>query len=363
MKLTIARAVLLRELQLLQEVIDKRITIPILEYALYETGAGRVVLLATNTRESLRVECEAEIHRAGQAVLPVNAIVSLLRNCADGLVVLDVGTDRVTITSDKAVSAFGTMSTEDFPMRPAVIPKVVRLPGGVLRSMIRQVRHAIGPDTRYWLVGAHIVIGDGRLVVEASDGHRCAKTERPLDDVTARAEALVPERALMCLEKTLAAEPAEALVELGIDECRFSCMAGARVVFAQLADGLFPDLKRLYPKESPFVMEVDREALSRALHRAMVVMTKTDKKAEFKLSAGEVQCGCQTSIGSVQERLAADYTGKPFSIFFDPYYVLDVLDAVESTGIRLSMRDEFSAAVWTPVGVDGQTFVVMPMRG
>ena len=83
------------------------------------------------------------------------------------------------------------------------------------------------------------------------------------------------------------------------------------------------------------------------------------------MDKGKVEVTSSSSeVGEAREQLAVEYDATPMAISFNAQYVLDFLNAVETDVVSLSLKDEVSQAVMTPVGADGYdyTYVIMPMR-
>lgn len=362
MKLTMTKAVLARELNLANEVIDRKNTIPILAYTLMDATTADVSIATTNLTEWLRASIAAEIERPGRVVLPVDLMHRLIGGFSDGPITIDVSKDAVKVTSGQSVTKFPTLPPEDFPMPPLSNDTLTTLPAGQLRSVFRQVRHAVRADGRYWLEGAHVVVAEGRFKGAATDGHRISEAFVSIEGKADEMEMILPSKGIDCLVKMLGIEDEDAPVHIGLGERFSSWSVGSRVLFARVLDGQFPKYQRMISSKASSVIRLDSEPLRQALRRLLVVVTKDHCKVVLEISRGEVICKSTTHLGEFSEPLSADYDGADALIALNPNYIIDAIDALDSKGLRICLAGE-SPVIFRPIDTDDTLCAIAAMRG
>src|ERR1044072_4621004 len=81
MRFSLSKAALLREMNLLQGVVEKKNTIPILSNVLIETlGESLVSLIATDLDVSLPTECSADVTQPDAILLQARKLFDIVRN-------------------------------------------------------------------------------------------------------------------------------------------------------------------------------------------------------------------------------------------------------------------------------------------
>src|SRR3546814_599249 len=168
MKLTIERAALLRSLNHVQSVVERRNTIPILSNVHLDARDGRLSLMATDMELAIVESVEAAVATEGATTAPAHTLYDIVRKLPDGAQVEIDGTgegEQVVLRSGRSRFTLQTLPTADFPVLSADdLPHRFSLPTTALRTMIDRTRFAISTEeTRYYLNGIF-------LHTEESDG-------------------------------------------------------------------------------------------------------------------------------------------------------------------------------------------------
>src|SRR5436190_3533443 len=200
MELVVRKTDLLKELSLLQGIVERKNTIPILANVLLEAGKGSVSLLATDLDVGLRSRCDATVTKPGTLTLPAKKlfeIVSALPE-TDVRIEEDKGGKSVTVAADRFESRMQTLPASEFPTPPQDAGTVeASLPGPALKRMISHTRFAItSEDTRYFLNGAQLVLRPDSLSMVATDGHRLAYISVHESPGDVKSEVLLPRKTL-----------------------------------------------------------------------------------------------------------------------------------------------------------------------
>src|SRR6187401_3543507 len=201
MELLVRKNDLLKELSLLQGIVERKNTIPILANVLMEASKDHVALLATDLDVGLRSRCEATVGKPGTLTLPAKKLFEIVSALPDTEIRIDEdkGGKSVTIAADRFESRMQTLPASEFPTPPEEAGSpVATLPAHAVKRMIAQTRFAItSEDTRYFLNGAQLVLKPDSMSMIATDGHRLAFMsvhESPGPDV--KTEVLLPRKTL-----------------------------------------------------------------------------------------------------------------------------------------------------------------------
>ena len=180
MKLTIERAALLRSLNHIQSVVERRNTIPILANVMVEANDTGVNLTATDMDISIVESAESTAAATGATTAPAHTLYDIVRKLPDGSQIeLDSGgdSDRLTLSAGRSRFTLATLPTADFPtMSAGELPHSFAVPADDLRALVDRTRFAISTEeTRYYLNGIylHAVEIDSVPVLRAvaTDGH------------------------------------------------------------------------------------------------------------------------------------------------------------------------------------------------
>jgi DNA polymerase-3 subunit beta len=367
MELVVRKNDLLKELSLLQGIVERKNTIPILANVLLDASQNHVSLLATDLDVGLRSQCEASVVKPGTLTLPAKKLFEIVSALPDTEIRIeeDKGGRSVTVAADRFESRMQTLPAAEFPTPPDDGGGTsVSLPGPALKRMISHTRFAItSEDTRYFLNGAQLVLQPDSMSMVATDGHRLAFVRvHTSPGPGAQGEVLLPRKTLNEVARLI--DGVEA-VDFSQGENHLFFRAGNRLLISRRIDANFPAYERVIPKTNDKRIEFDRDRLAAAVRRVRLLSNERSKAVKFVIAKDQVDITSSTpEVGEAHEVLPVDYDGAAMQICFNADYVDNFLSVVETDTIQLEFKDEMSQAVVKPIGAEGYdyTYVIMPMR-
>jgi DNA polymerase-3 subunit beta len=367
MELVVRKSDLLKELSLLQGIVERKNTIPILANVLLQADGTGLSLLATDLDVGLRSRSAATVSKPGTLTLPAKKLFEIVSALPETEVRLteEKNGKSVTIAADRFESRIQTLPASEFPTPPDDAgTSVATLPGAVLKRMIAQTRFAItSEDTRYFLNGAQLVLQPDSMSMVATDGHRLAfvRVHEPSQSA-GKIEVLLPRKTLNEIARLI--DGADAIL-FSQGENHLFFRAGDRLLISRKIDANFPAYERVIPKSNDKRIDFDRDRLSSAIRRVRLLSNERSKAVKFVMGADQVEITSSTpEVGEAHEVLAVDYQAGAMQICFNADYVDNFLSVVETEQVQLEFKDEMSQAVMKPVGAEGYeyTYVIMPMR-
>jgi len=367
MELVVRKNDLLKELSLLQGIVERKNTIPILANVLLEATKDGVSLLATDLDVGLRSRCEAQVAKPGVLTLPAKKLFEIVNALPDTEIRIeeDKGGRSVTIAADRFESRMQTLPASEFPTPPHDGgTSAASLSGAALKRMISHTRFAItSEDTRYFLNGAQLVLEPESMSMVATDGHRLAFVRvAGSPGLSSKIEVLLPRKTLNEIARLI--DGAET-IDFSQGENHLFFRAGSRLLISRKIDANFPAYERVIPKSNDKRIDFDRDRLAAAVRRVRLLSNEKSKAVKFVIGKDQVEITSSTpDVGEAHEVLPVDYDGGTLQICFNADYVDNFLAAVETENIQLEFKDEMSQAVVKPLGAEGYdyTYVIMPMR-
>jgi DNA polymerase-3 subunit beta len=369
MQFSVSKNALLKELNLLQGIVEKKSTIPILSNVLIETANDSTIsLVATDLDVSLQTECAAESVRPGAIVLQARKLFEIFRNLPDAEInFAKEDNDWVRITCASSEFRIVGQAKEHFPSTPKADKAGVTLPAAVVHRLINRTVFAITQEeSRYALNGSLLLFSEGRLQMVATDGHRLALAAADVDKVEGDAEQLrviIPKKALIELAKLTAGS--EEGLELSRDENHLYFEIQNRYLTSRMLAGQFPNYDLVLPKNNDKSISLNVDKITQAIRRAALMADERSHGIKVDLANGKLSITSQSAdVGEAREVIPLDYTGDNLSVGFNAQYVLDFLGVVGTDEVLFEFKDEQSPALLRPSG-DGESdykYVVMPMR-
>jgi DNA polymerase III subunit beta len=363
MEVVLDRDAFLRGLQMVQNIVEPRQTLPILANVLLEAAADAVRLTATDLEVGARVSVPAKVASEGAITVSVRKLAEIVKELPAAAVALKV-TDKASVSlrcggvSYKLVG----LSPDDFPpVVPASPAAWVSLEARTLREMLSQTSFAISHDeTRYALNGVLFALQGKDVQMVATDGHRLALAKRSLGRGVGGVTGIVPRKAVVEIMRVLGGGED---VQMAITENQFVLQMPNFVMTARLIEGQFPNWEAVIPKAHPRRLVIGRGALTAALRRVAVMAEERNKPVKFTLAPASLRLSAASQdLGEAEEILEVDYAGEEIVIGFNSRYVLDAIAAIEKDQVVVELKDALSPGVIKSIEDEGYCCVIMPMR-
>jgi len=363
MKFSAPREVILKPLQSVIGVVERKQTMPILSNVLLVVRDGVLSVTATDLEVELVAEASVDDAVDGEITVPGRKLHDIVRALPDGArVEATLSGERMTVKAGRSRFTLSTLRAADFPTIEDVAgQQTLEIEAKTLKHLLEKTHFSMAQqDVRYYLNGLLLETNGARLRGVATDGHRLALAEVALASPARHNEQqIVPRKGVLELNRLLGDE-GQVNLTLGKNHVRLT-LDGLRMT-SKLIDGRFPDYMRVIPTSPPNVVTADRQLLRQALQRAAILSNEKYRGVRLTFDATSVVVEANNpEQEEAVETVEVDYSGMPMEIGFNVNYLLDALGAVDGERVRIGMTDANSSCLIT--GDDETTkFVVMPMR-
>lgn len=380
---------MLRPLRVATGVVERRQTLPVLANLLVEASDEGLTLRGTDLEVEIvaRVTSGIDVEQAGSTTIPAHKLAEIWQSLPDGMnVSVALEQDRAVVRSGRSRFALATIPAAEFPTERSTGDLADRaaaddtstgeasadesevdivLPRSDMHKLLERTKFAMANgDPRYFLNGLLLELTSHNLRAAASDGHRMALCT--LDGGAAglqeRERAIIPRKSVQDLERLIGDSDED--VHLAVGKTRLRASQGDYTLTTKLVDGPYPDVDRLIPRNTDHSVTGDRETLRQALHRAAIL--SSDRAPEVRLTMeGELLTIRATNPEheEAEEVVAVDYDGsQSMEIGFNARYIQDVLGALDTESIRVSMPEGNSIALIEGPGAEDSQYIVMPVR-
>jgi len=358
---------LLKPLQAVSGIVEKRHTLPILSNVLFSRIEDHLHLLATDLEIQVSTRFSSPKNDSENYQITVSArklqdILRALPEKAD--VALEAQNARLLVRAGKSRFTLQTLPAEDFPKlaQAGSAGAKIKLTQKALRGLLLQVQYAMAQqDIRYYLNGVLLVLGEEKLKAIATDGHRLAYASIKQAHKGDTQEAILPRKAVQELIKLLSDTEEEVQVDFGTSQINFRL--GEVELVTKVIDGKFPDYTRVIPAGYQMGFEIGREQLQQALQRVAILSNEKFRGVRITLTEGHLRIACtNTEQEEAFEELEVAYSAAPLDIGINVTYLLDVLNNGTSEKVTCSFGDANSSVLITIAEDSDFRYVVMPMR-
>src|SRR5574340_604515 len=357
---------LLKPLQTVIGIVERKQTLPILSNVLIEKEADRIRFTATD----LEIQISTIVNKtssdqvASAITVGGKKIQDILRILPDqSKVSVEIKENKAVIKCDKSKFSLQTLPAQDFPKLSHQLENAKRivLSQTKLKTLLESVQYAMAQqDVRYYLNGVLLIIENDRLKVVATDGHRLAYNEDIIEGTHEKIEVILPRKAVAELCKLLS--DSDDQVELEFTAQQVKAGFSGVVLVSKVIEGKFPDYERVIPKYANH-LTMNRVLIQQALQRAAILSNEKFRGVRFVLTEKNLSIiSSNSEQEEAQEEIETDYHGDALDIGFNVNYLLDGLNNMDSEPVVLSFGDPNSSILITNPQNKEFRYVVMPMR-
>jgi DNA polymerase-3 subunit beta len=361
----IARDALLKPLQAVSGIVERRHTLPILANVLLEQRDGSLYVTATDLEMQITARSPIEGKDGQATTVGARKLQDLLRALPDDSTLnIDVGNSKMTVRAGRSRFNLQTLAAGDYPRIGVASEQLqtLSLPQKDLRALFRLVEFAMAQqDIRYYLNGMLLVLDKGTLQAVATDGHRLSWASIGVAGDFSRQEVILPRKTVLELGKLLTDSEDPVTLDILANQVRFRF--GNVELVSKVVDGKFPDFNRVIPVGHGKHVELDRATLLSALQRAAILSNEKFRGVRIVLGADQLKIICTNSEQEeAEEELPIEYKGDPLDIGFNITYLVDALSNLSVERVKFAFGDANSSALVTMPERDDYKYVVMPMR-
>jgi DNA polymerase-3 subunit beta len=367
MRFTISREKLQEGLQAVTAAVPAKTTLPVLANLLVETTERGIRLSATDLDIAVSTEVVADVESAGSITIPAKKLGEIARELPPSPVKISAsGEQRITIECGRSKFKLLGLPRDEFPTFPTVrFNDSWRVKSGELQKLISHTAFAVSTEeSRPILNGVLWELRDDKMRMVATNGHRLAKMEVPVESSTAPAgDLIIPPKALDQIRRLF---PAEEELEIARGDNHLGFRSPFTSVFTRLVEGPYPNYEQVIPKDNDRYCLADKAALTSALKRMSVIASDQTHRIKMSFNTGMLKFSVTTpDLGEAQDELPVQYDGDQLDIGFNATYLLEILRFMPTEQVRLTFKAPERAATIEPEGWDDPAkylCLVMPLR-
>lgn len=367
--LNIKRDDILKPLQTIYGIVERRHTLPILSNVLIEKTQNKLTLTATDLEIQISTISNCDVSDNDFSItVSAKKLLDICRSFSeDTIISFDQADNKILIKAGKSRFNLQTLPASDFPKNSSLIESKtsIFLTQQKLKELLDQVQYAMAlQDIRYYLNGLLLIIESEAIKLVATDGHRLSMISHDLHqniETFVNQEIILPRKSIIELSKLLNDTDEQINIEIGQNQVRF--VFSNTLMISKIVEGKFPDYNKVIPSNYQNNFTISRIDLLQALLRASILSNEKFSGVRLILTQNCLRILCNNSEQEeAQEELEIEYDGIPLDIGFNIKYLLDVLNNLDDEKITCAFGDVNSSGFFTIPGKSNFKYVVMPMR-
>ena len=369
MQFSVKRDVLLKSLNFVQGVVEKKNTLPILSNVLLQLKDKKLSIVATDLDIIFYDEIhDVKIINDGSTTTSAAILYDILRKISSNSELnFELKTEnKLSLKSDNSDFNLLCLPTDNFPtFADELEGQEILLNNSRFLKLLNKTKISISnDDTRHYLNGIflHLTEAHGRqfLTGVATDSHRLSSSSLEIDKNDFNS-LILPRKTVFQLSSLLSETSEKLSVQTGGNKIKFSL--GKINLISKVIDGKFPDYQKVIPKENKEVLVVDRNEFINSVERVASVSLDRKEGVKLDLSKNKLKLSVNsTNSGDGNEVLAAEYGGEDLAIGFNSKYLLDIASEVEDKNLSLNLKNSTSPVLVLDSTDKNSFYVIMPMK-
>ena len=352
MKFIVNSLGLLKQLQLLNGVLNSNNTLPILDNFLFEMKQDELTLSASDLETSMNTRMDIQCKEEGMIAVPAKLLLDILKSLPDQPLTFDVDgkTFGIEITSDNGKYKLTGQNGDEFPKAPAMgASKALLIGADVLNRAISKTIFAAGnDDMRPIMSGVFFEIEPESVRFVATDAHKLVRMTR--SDIGGESAAfIVPRKPLNLLKGALSSLKSEVNMQYTENNAMFTFENVT--LMCRLIEGKYPNYEAVIPKENPFKLTIDRLDFLNSIKRVSIFANRSTNQVRLKLTGSEIQLSAEDLdfANEAHEQLACTFVGDNMEIGFNSRFLQDMLNNLDANTVHVEMSAPNRAGIITEV--------------
>ena len=370
MQFVVKRDILLKSLNFVQGIVEKKNTLPILSNVLLQLKNKKLSIVATDLDIIFNDDIsDVEIIKEGSTITSAAILYDILRKISSNSELkFDLKTEnKLSLKSENADFNLLCLPTDNFPsFADEFEGQEVLLSNNRFLKLLNKTRISISnDDTRHYLNGIflHLTEAHGRnfLTGVATDSHRLSSSSLEIDNSIDFASLILPRKTVFQLCSLLAESSDKLSVQTSDNKIKFTL--GNMKLISKVIDGKFPDYKKVVPTTNDKTLLVSSKDFINSIERVASVSLDRKEGVKLAISKDNVQLSVNsTNSGEGNEKIKAEFSSENLNISFNSKYLIDIASEIEDKYLKMSLKDSVSPVLIEDSSDKNSYYVIMPMK-
>ncbi len=378
MEITALQKNLKKGINIIQNIIGKNLTLPILNNILLKIENKQLKLVATNLEIAILHWSPCKVKKDGEITIPAKLFSDLVNNLPDKKVEIKSNKNNsLQIKCENFKSSIKGVGAKEFPIVPKIKSKpILKIKADKLNKALSQIiNFSSVSDIRPEISGVLIDINPKQIKFVTTDSFRLGektiligknKKEISLSSdkkAKFKKSIIVPSRTIQELMRILSEEE-DTIVEMSVEQNQILFKTSNSQIISRLIEGSYPNYKQLISDKFETSLKVDTDKFLKAVKVTSLFSSRINdirlkvipKKSLIKIYAQDTETGENVS------ELKSEIKGKEVEIIFNHKYLLDGLNGINSNKVSLGLNGETNPGILTPVDDSKFIYVIMPIK-
>jgi len=370
MQFVVKRDILLKSLNFVQGIVEKKNTLPILSNVLLQLKDKKLSIVATDLDIIFYDEIlDVKIINEGSTTTSAAILYDILRKISSNSELnFNLKTEnKLSLKSQNADFSLLCLPIDNFPtFADEFESKEISLNNNRFLKLLNKTRISISnDDTRHYLNGIffHLTEAHGRnfLTGVATDSHRLSSSSLEIENSQDFSSLILPRKTVFQLCSLLSETSDQLLMQTGDNKIKFSI--GNIKLISKVIDGKFPDYKKVVPTSNEKTLIVSSKDFINSIERVASVSLDRKEGVKLLINKDNVQLSVNSAnSGEGNEKIKAEFNSENLNISFNSKYLIDIASEVEDKNLKMNLKDSVSPVLIEDLSDKNSYYVIMPMK-
>ncbi len=370
MQFIVKRDTLLKSLNFVQGIVEKKNTLPILSNVLLQLKENKLSIIATDLDIVFYDEIkEVKVLTEGSTTTSAAILYDILRKISSNAELnFDLKTEnKLSLKSENSNFNLLCLPTDNFPtFNDNFDGNEISLNNSKFLKLLNKTRIAISnDDTRHYLNGIflHLTEAHGRnfLTGVATDSHRLSSSSLELDNIGDFSSMILPKKTVFQLCSLLTESNEQFTMQTSENKIMFKL--GNMKLISKVIDGKFPDYKKVVPTDNKKSLIVPSKDFINSIERVTSVSLDGKEGVKLAINKENIQLSVNSAnSGEGNEVIKANYNSENLNISFNSKYLIDIASEIEDKNLKMNFKDSVSPVLIEDASDKNSYYVIMPMK-
>jgi DNA polymerase-3 subunit beta len=366
----VKRDILLKSLNFVQGVVEKKNTLPILSNVLLQLKDKKLSIVATDLDIIFYDQIsDVKILKEGSTTTSAAILYDILRKISSNseLNFELKSENKLSLKSENADFNLLCLPTDNFPtFADEFEGQEVSLNNTRFLKLLNKTKISISnDDTRHYLNGIflHLTEAHGRnfLTGVATDSHRLSSSSVEVENISDFTSLILPRKTVFQLCSLLTETNNQLLMQTSDNKIKFTL--GSIKLISKVIDGKFPDYKKVVPTNNDKTLVVSSKEFINSIERVASVSLDRKEGVKLIINKDNIQLSVNSAnSGEGNEKIKAEFNAENFNISFNSKYLIDIASEVDDEKMKMSLKDSVSPVLIEDSSDKNSYYVIMPMK-
>ena len=370
MQFVVKRDTLLKSLNFVQGIVEKKNTLPILSNVLLQLKNKKLSIVATDLDIIFYDEIEdVRISTEGSTTTSASILYDILRKISSNSELsFDLKTkNKLSLKSENSDFNLLCLPTDNFPtFADEFKEKEISIKSSKFLKLLNKTKISISnDDTRHYLNGVfiHLTESQGKnfLTGVATDSHRLSSSSIEIENISNFSSLILPRKTVFQLCSLLADNSEDLNIQTSENKIKFTL--GKMKLVSKVIDGNFPDYRKVVPTNNDKKLIVSSKDFINSIERVTSVSIDRKEGVKLLINKDNVQLSVNSAnSGDGNEKIQAKFDSENLNISFNSKYLIEIASEVENKDLKINLKDAVSPVLIEDVSDKNSFYVIMPMK-